>query len=160
MSLRARLLAVLLALAALGLITLAAVTYAEQRSFLNQRVDDQTRAAIPAISHQLEPEHARGGFGPPPGAPGAPGPPDGGPGADVSLPPGTYGQRRDASGKVVGTAVITYGQSAPPAPKLPTDIPVGERITVSAVSGSELHYRVLAVPSRDGAGTTIVAIPL
>jgi two-component system OmpR family sensor kinase len=168
-SLRARLIAVLLALAALGLVALAAITYAEQRSFLVQRVDDQTRAAVASVNHQLEPEHFRGPRpqrmpGPPPGAPGfVPGPngPDAGrgPDADVVLPPGTYGQRRDASGAVIATAVITYGQAAPPAPKLPARIPLGRRITVGSVSG-DLRYRVLAVPTLDLPGTTIVAVPL
>ena len=40
-SLRARLIAVLLTVAAVGLLVLAAVTYAEQRSFLLERVDQQ-----------------------------------------------------------------------------------------------------------------------
>ena len=43
-SLRARLIAGLLALAAVGLLVLAGVTYAEQSRFLNERVDDQARA--------------------------------------------------------------------------------------------------------------------
>src|SRR4051812_8152311 len=117
MSLRARLLGVLIALAALGLIALAAITYAEQRSFLTDRVDEQTRAAVSAVNHELEPNTFPGrppvfpggrppGFPPvPPG--GGPGR-DGGPGGQVNLPPGTYGQRRDANGKVTATAVITY----------------------------------------------------
>src|SRR5207253_1695674 len=49
-SLRTRLLAGVLVLAAGGLVLLAAVTYAEQRSFLERRVDDEARAAVPALS--------------------------------------------------------------------------------------------------------------
>src|ERR1700709_2073434 len=45
MSLRTRLVAGLLALAAVGLLLLAGVTYAEQRHFLISRVDDQARQA-------------------------------------------------------------------------------------------------------------------
>jgi two-component system, OmpR family, sensor kinase len=41
MSLRARLMAGLLVLAAAGLVTLGAVTYTEQRSFLYDRADQQ-----------------------------------------------------------------------------------------------------------------------
>ena len=46
-----------------------------------------------------------------------PGGPGGGArGADrtpnVSLPPGTYGQRRDASGEVIGNVVLSYGEDA------------------------------------------------
>ena len=44
-SLRARLLAGLLALTAAGMLIAGGVTYAEQRSFAYQRVDDQTRDA-------------------------------------------------------------------------------------------------------------------
>src|SRR5881394_3929092 len=107
MSLRARLITGLLVLAAVGLVALAAITYAEQRSFLFDRADDQVRAAQPIVdrsldqsganvpgSRQLQPEpHGPGGgrFG------GGPGPPP-----NVDLPPGTFGQRRDASGKVLG----------------------------------------------------------
>src|SRR3954470_21114257 len=108
-----------------------------------QRVDDQTRAAIPAINHQLEGERfgirRPGGFPRPlPGRPGPGGPDTGGapgPGPDVILPPGTYGQRRSASGRVLATAVITYGQTAPAAPELPATIPIGRRITVDSVRG-------------------------
>src|SRR3954452_7465930 len=111
MSLRARLLGVLLALTALGLLALAAITYAEQRSFLMQRVDDQTRAAIPALEHHFGPNRDRDIGAPPPG--GVPGPPPGAGegsgdrpgGPELNLPPGTYGQRRSASGKVTATTV-------------------------------------------------------
>ena len=47
-SLRARVLASVLALAAVGLIAVGAVTYAEQRSFLYSRVDQQARSAVDA----------------------------------------------------------------------------------------------------------------
>src|SRR5437764_15350661 len=65
MSLRARLIAALIVLAAAGLITLAAVTYAEQRSFLLHRVDQQARDAQRAVNFEL--------VGPDGGAPGLPG---------------------------------------------------------------------------------------
>ena len=48
-SLRARLLAAVLILSAVGLLLLAAITYAEQRSFLLDRVDQQARSAPPAV---------------------------------------------------------------------------------------------------------------
>ena len=53
-SLRARVLASVLALAAVGMVAVAAVTYAEQRSFLFSRVDQQARAAIPYMSRLLD----------------------------------------------------------------------------------------------------------
>src|SRR3954469_16280575 len=53
MSLRTRLIAALIVLAAAGLVTLAAVTYAEQRSFLLDRVDQQARDAQRAVNFEL-----------------------------------------------------------------------------------------------------------
>ena len=59
-SLRARLLAAVLVLAAAGLLLAGAIVYAEQRSFLFQRVDEQARSAPPAAAHALaEPESSR-----------------------------------------------------------------------------------------------------
>src|SRR2546423_11597727 len=55
-SLRTRLLVSVLLLAAAGLIALAAVTYAEQRSFLEGRVDQQAKGAAPALSSVLDRE--------------------------------------------------------------------------------------------------------
>ena len=54
MSLRARLITGLLVLAAVGLVALAAITYAEQRSFLMQRVDQQARAAQGVVDRSLD----------------------------------------------------------------------------------------------------------
>jgi len=162
-SLRARLIAGLLVLAAAGLIVLAAVTYAEQRSFLFQRADDQVRAAQPIVdrsldqsganvagSGQVQPEARGPGFGGGPG--GGPGPPP-----RVDLPPGTFGQRRDASGKVVGNTVLSYSLATP---KLPAKMPVGKVITVDSVKGSSVRYRVLAEATHDQPGITITAVPL
>jgi two-component system OmpR family sensor kinase len=53
-SLRTRLLVGLVALVAVGLVTVGAVTYAEQRSFLLQRVDQEVVAATPRVSHDLD----------------------------------------------------------------------------------------------------------
>jgi two-component system, OmpR family, sensor kinase len=160
-SLRARLLVGLLALAAAGLLVLGGVTYAEQRSFLLDRVDQQAESALPAVSAALdqrginvpgtrEPSgpqhHAPGGGRPPPG--------------EVNLPPGTYGQRRDAAGKVLGSVVLSYGEEAAAAPKVPAELDIGKTITVGSVGGSELRYRVLAEPTGDQPGTTVVAVPL
>ena len=84
-SLRARLIAVLLVVAAVGLLVLAAVTYAEQRSFLLERVDQQLAGAPPAMERVLTrgvpPAAGRAAAGPPPS----------------DLPPGTYGELRDAT---------------------------------------------------------------
>ena len=53
MTLRLRLVLTLVLLVAGGLLALGGVTYATQRSYQLDRVDDQTLAAEPAIGHQL-----------------------------------------------------------------------------------------------------------
>ncbi len=176
-SLRSRLIASVLVLSALGLIVLAAVTYAEQRSFLEGRVDQEVREAGPALSRALDsegflpatqrqpsPEGFRGGSlgGSPGGAPGAfpHGPGGGGGGPNPNLPPGTYGQRREASGKVLGHVVISYGQNTPPAPEIPADVPVGSLFTVGSAGSSGLRYRAYATRDPEDSGLTIAAVPL
>ena len=162
-SLRARLIVGLLALAAVGLVLAGAITYAEQRAFLVDRVDQQARSAMPAVSRAFdaqgisdpsapqrpEPAGSRGG-----GDGGGLGPA----GADANLPPGTYAQLRSADGRVLGTTVLSYTKLA--APKLPATLTPGTIITVRAKDGSGLRYRAVALPNRFGSGTTVVAIPL
>jgi two-component system OmpR family sensor kinase len=172
-SLRARVLASVLALAAAGLLALAAVVYAEQRSFLQGRLDQQVRSAGPAVSQALDNAGYRPsgstsqvGEGGEPNADAAPpedrgdaGGPRGGP-PNLNLPPGTYGQRRDASGKVLGHVLISFGQTAPAAPKIPGKVPVGKLFTVSSSGSSGLRYRVYAIRDREDPGVTVVAVPL
>ncbi|HYZ29966.1 MAG TPA: HAMP domain-containing sensor histidine kinase, partial [Thermoleophilaceae bacterium] len=157
-SLRARLIAGLLALTAVGLLIAGTVTYVEQRSFLLNRVDAQAVAAAPAMAHQLDAQ----GFRPPdaddygrmPGPRGRRGH------DDVNLPPGTYGQRRTADGKVLGSTSISYDQPALPAPKIPANLKVGAHITVNSVQAGGPRYRVVASRDPIGSGITVVAIPL
>jgi two-component system OmpR family sensor kinase len=162
-SLRARLIIGLLVLSAAGLITLAAVTYAEQRSFLYDRVDQQAESARFPVSAQLDRANANvpgemdqgpggGPFGDDHG-----GPPHGG------LPAGyAVGQRRDAQGDVLGNTVVVRGagQQTLPGPRFPAKIRSGQVVTVSAVGNSGLKYRVYAYPTLDQPGTTLVAIPI
>src|SRR5215212_3056965 len=99
MSLRTRLIAALIVLAAAGLVTLAAITYAEQRSLLFDRADQQTHEAQRAVSFALAGRPGAPAFGgrPPLAPPPPPGPrgddargPAGGSGPQ-GLPRGTYG---------------------------------------------------------------------
>lgn len=166
-SLRARLVAGLLALAALGLLVLGGITYAEQRSFLLDRADQQLQAATRPVSIALDER-----FAPPPGvAPsgrGAPGLGErglGGPGDALAggpgfgLPAGTYGERRDAGGAILTrTLVRGYGEQTGAVPTLPGDLPRGKPVTVNGGDGED--YRVLAATDPREGGTTIVAIPL
>jgi two-component system OmpR family sensor kinase len=151
-SLRARLIAALLAACACGMLLVGAITYLEQRSFQYDRVDDQARAAIGPAERAL-----RGvigpGDGPGPRGIGAPGP-RGGP--DGGVPPGTYAELRDAQGNVVDSTVLDpLDQGLTADPDLPDDLPPGEPVTVEG----DARYRALA-ESSPGGGTTIVAVPL
>jgi two-component system, OmpR family, sensor kinase len=149
-SLRTRLIAVLLLVAAIGMIALAGITYAEQRSFLLDRADTRLQSAVGPIAHALGDER---------GEPAEP-PRGGGPGpGDLNLPPGTYGELRDASGQRIGDPEVISYDDPPSPPDLPAQLPEGEPITVNAV-GDGPRYRVEAMPRRDAAGTLVVAVPL
>jgi two-component system OmpR family sensor kinase len=160
-SLRARLLACLLALAAAGLLIAGAVTYAEQRSFLLQRVDQQAKVALLPLSHELT---ARGFRAPPRGPHDDHGAGDGGFGGppdarNVNLPPGTYGQLRSAAGKVIGSTTFSYGEAASSAPQIPAKLTIGKPITVNSKNGS-VRYRVIAGRDADDSGITVAAVPM
>ena len=165
-SLRARLVVGLLVLAGAGLLLAGAVTYAGQRAFLIDRVDQQARSALPAVTRALEDPGITDPAAPvPPGAPAVARGDDGGPrgglgpaGADANLPPGTYAQLRGAGGKVLGSTVLSYTKL--PAPKLPATLDDGTLVTVGATDGSRLRYRAIALPSRAPGGATVVALPL
>jgi two-component system OmpR family sensor kinase len=176
-SLRTRLLTGVLVLCAAGLVLLGAVTYAEQRSFLQGRVDQEAQAAGPALSQALD----RDGFKPLEPAAGSasakagasstpasgsvtsrPGGALGGPRPVVDLPPGTYGQRREASGRVIGHVVIRYSstEATRPTPNLPAKMPLGVLFTVDSVGPGAVHYRVYARRDPEDSGITVVAVPL
>jgi two-component system, OmpR family, sensor kinase len=175
-SLRTRVLASVLVLAAAGMLILAAVIYAEQRSFLQGRLDQEVRSAGPAVSQALD----NAGFSPdadgakrgavPDGEPNAlSGPPNGratGGGApgrghpNLNLPPGTYGQRRSASGAVVGHVLISFGQAAPPTPVIPAHVPIGKLFTVGSSGSSGLRYRAYVSRDPEDPGLTLIAVPL
>src|SRR2546430_11917293 len=97
MSRRARLITGLLVLAAVGLVALAAITYAEQRSFLLDRAGDQVRAAQPIVDRSLDQSGANvpgsGSPQPEPGGPGRRGFGGPGPPPRVGRPPGPLGPR-------------------------------------------------------------------
>ena len=148
-SLRARLIFGLVALAAVGLLALGAITYFEQRSFEMTRIDEQTKAAPAVVDRALSDQgHPPGFFDPDDGHGGAGGPPPGG----ETVPAGTYGERRDASGHTTST-VFGYETAYP---KLPAKIPVGRLFTLDSSAG---RYRVFA--RADPAGDTVIAaVPL
>jgi two-component system, OmpR family, sensor kinase len=171
-SLRARVLASVLALAALGLVILAAVTYAEQRSFLQGRLNQEVAGAGPAVSQALGKAGLR-----PPGSDGAAAtgsphrggantsgagalPTDHGPAPAPVLPPGTYGQLREASGKLIGHRTFGYGEATLPEPVIPAHVPIERLFTVGSVGSSGLRYRAYAIQDPQDSGVTIVAVPM
>jgi two-component system OmpR family sensor kinase len=149
-SLRARLLAAVLALTAAGLLVLGGITYLGQRAFLLDRLDDQIRAAPAVAARALDVEggprrEPHGDDGPPP---------------EAGLPLGTYVEHRDASGGVDASQTFAYGQDITADPALPADIPLGEPFTVDGENGDQEQYRVYAEPDRFGNGAIVVAAPL
>jgi two-component system OmpR family sensor kinase len=169
MSIRARLLTGIVVLVALGLAAAAVVTYEEQRSFLFDRVDQQVQSALIPVAFQLRLQGGRpsangprlGGRSPfggqlrdrPPGL---------GPGA--ALPPGTFGEIVGPGGTVVQRRTFSYGETSPPAPKVPTRLPLSRPgfklkvVTVQAAGGTGLRYRAVAYSI--GKDTVIIAVPL
>jgi two-component system OmpR family sensor kinase len=160
-SLRARLLAGLVALVAIGLGAAAIVTYEEQRSFLLTRVDQQVADSRLPVSRAL-------GLIPP-GVPGAGRvAPGAAPGraATTFQTSGTYGVLLNASGAVIQTHSFTYGEAAPSPPALPAKLPLSQlrstrfhEFTVNSKSGSGLRYRVAAF-SVSGGRVLVIAVPL
>ena len=76
---------------------------------------------------------------------------DGGGRPSLNLPPGTYGQRRDATGKVLGHVLITYGQSAARRAQAPGPASRSASSSRSARSAPPgCRYRVYAQPRPRG----------
>ncbi|MDP9346651.1 MAG: HAMP domain-containing histidine kinase [Actinomycetota bacterium] len=154
-SLHARLIALVLVVAALGLVLLAAITYVEQRNFALDRVDQEAQAATFPLGARLS-DRGVGGSAPQGGRHGGPG----GPGdIDLSVPPGTFAQRFSPSGESYGSPLVLspYGGDTPSPPVLPAKLRPGAT-TVAAKDGS-LDYRVVTQRAFDG-DLTVVAIPL
>jgi two-component system OmpR family sensor kinase len=150
-SLRGRLVAGVLTLAAIGLLVLAGITYAEQRSFLMQNVDRQLRSAQGAVDMLLEGRAFDPGAGnnPHPGGRQRGGPPPG------ELPQlGSYVQRRPPTGPWTGR-FVGYAAGGT-ALALPASLPLDRIVNVTAGGAP---YRVLA--QRDPHGDiNVVAVPL
>lgn len=187
-SLRGRLVAILLLVSAVGLAILGVITYAEQRSFLYERVDRQVDAAFAAVTAAIDFEQVvtgqSGATGPSLPVPeqfgefepdvngddnrgrgrggdeeSAPPRPASGPaGRAFNLPPGTFGQRLDANGDVIDTRIITFGEYDPEEPDLENVELSREPTTVKAKHG-HLEFRAAKRTFPDGTAT-IVALPL
>jgi two-component system, OmpR family, sensor kinase len=157
-SLRTRLLVGLAVLATAGLAVAATITYAEQRSFLlsrlNQQVDDAklpVAVALGVVHPSASKQHttAAGGRGP-----------------LTQQPSGTYGELLAADGDVLKTTEFSYGEGSPSPPALDKRLAVSSFqdahphvFTVDSRAGSSLQYRVVALSVSDGR-TLVVAVPL
>jgi len=185
-TLRLRLLLLLVGIVATGLVVSDVVTYNALRSFLTTRVDQQLEVAAFPVGRALL---SSSGLGPRvPDAPPAltvPGgsrpftPPGGfrnggglltpGRGSDrgVLVPPGTYGQLRGTKGKTEAHLFFDYGGRAPTAPVIPAKLPgsglpsgTDLYFTASGTGPGAVTYRALAKPLANGSGVVVVAVPL
>jgi two-component system OmpR family sensor kinase len=158
MSLRARLMLGLLALAAAGLLVVDAVSYTALRDYLLDRTDQQVQAAVPVVGRTFGAAGVvQGGAGRPPlPLP----PPAGAPAPPPDLPPGIYGELRSPQGKVL-QRTRSLGQ---PKPKLPARIPASSSLdspvvfTVPGTGSSD--FRAAAYSPGAGAGTVVAAVSL
>jgi two-component system OmpR family sensor kinase len=160
MTLRLRLLLVLVGVVAVGLLVADVVTYNQLDSFLYSRVDQELADSSTVVYNAL----ARClGAGPLSGNPAACGQylrlGNG------TLPPGTWGALLDGNGNLVGGTGVFFGSAQDtPVPNLPADLPnsasgAGSGVYFSAQSAGpqRIHYQVLAVAVPGG--TLVVAAP-
>jgi two-component system OmpR family sensor kinase len=185
-TLRLRLLLLLVGIVAAGLVISDVATYNALRSFLTTRVDQQLEVAAFPVGRALL---SSSGLGPrvqdAPPASKVPGgsreftPPGAfrngggllspGRGSDrgVLVPPGTYGQLRSTAGKTEAHLFFDYGGKAPTAPVLPAKLPgsglpasADRYFTASGTGSAAVTYRALAKPLAHGIGVIVVAVPL
>src|SRR5581483_2317938 len=136
-SLRARLVAGLLALTVVGLGASSAGIYKALADYLHARLDAQLRDSQTAVVNEL----AQGRFT------------RRLPSGRSVIPSGTFGELRRPDG-----TAVQYAEQGRPIPKLPDPPDNGQRLsTVGSVSGS-VRYRVLASSDDDG-DTLYVAFP-
>lgn len=167
-SLRGRLVAILLLVSLVGLLVLAAVTFAAQRSYLYDRVDRQIESSFGIVGGQLVfaqrsgsnnctghvPDNRLGAAMPPSGGPADAAPPG------VSLPPGTYGAVLSSDHSVLAECIFGFLGAGSYA------LPHFEKVTLSekprtvrsrGTDGTE--FRAAARQLRTGE-QIVVAVPL
>jgi len=145
-TLRARLVVVLAAVVAGALLATGIATYLSLRAFLLDRVDEQVAAARGPVARALLASSDPFGF--PQSR-----------GDSRAIPPGTFGQLRDASGATLSSVAFVYEQDADvPRPSMPDAYPIDEPFTTGAADGSA-RFRAIA-SHLPGGGQVLVAIPL
>jgi two-component system OmpR family sensor kinase len=163
-SLRVRLLAGIVVLVTSGLTVAAVATYAEQRSFLYSRLDQQVASARLPIMGQLAREQA--GLLPPGFKRRAPGLRFGsGAGAhiDQQLPPGTFGELLGAGGHLLAQPVgYSFEGTTIHPPPLPKHYPVstlGRPLRLFTFTSNGVGYRAVATGIGLLSGTLFIAVP-
>jgi two-component system, OmpR family, sensor kinase len=167
LSLRTRLVVLLVALAVLGLAAADFASYRALHNYLYDRVDQQLESAVVPLSFELFRE-ANDEEAPPRSFSVGP---DGetralsGPKPGSQLPPGTYGQLRAANGEVLSHTSFEYGGETLVRPAIPRDLKATELdaiepTTVGARGGGSEQFRAAAVKVNDSGLVTVVAVPL
>lgn len=159
MTLRVRLVAALSVLLAFGLATFGIGTSSAYARSQYERLDDQLRSTLPLVSRQLREEanlenrDGPDGAGPTQnGSPGGNGGSRSGPTPTVVVPPGTYGELRDAEGSVLSRVRLSDTTSVP---ELPDNLPLGRARTVDSLEGS-VQWRVLTARADAPQGGLVV----
>lgn len=178
MTLRVRLLLLLVAIVAIGLVVTDVVTYASLRSFLTTRVDQQLEVAAfpverqllvaaglepaPALRHPAAP--AGSGEGTARRRPDAAAPSGRSLGRNGPIVSGTFGELRSPSGTVLAHAFFTLGGKASVTPRIPAHLPAPGPsgsptfLTVGSSPGGP-SYRVVVRDVPGGRGILVVAQP-
>jgi two-component system OmpR family sensor kinase len=160
MTLRLRLVLALSALLAVGLALFGFATYTLYARSEYQRLDDQIQSSVALVDQQLR--LGDEGNGPGPHGPG-PGPDASAEAPHLDLPPGTYAERRDASGKVISGDVLQV-ISTSSTPKLPATLTAAhgtDRFFTTGSAHGSGQWRVLVTPDPGGGPTSIVvAVPM
>jgi two-component system OmpR family sensor kinase len=165
MTLRLRLLLVLVGIVAAGLVVADVVIYNQLGSFLNGRTDQELSQSAQTVANGLDRCLSE------------PGPLGAGPfdcnqyfrfGPGSTLPVGTYVKLLDGSGNVVIGGFLTPNTPTSATPALPGQLPgstsqstSAEYFSAQSLGGNALRYRCLAeaVSLNGGGGTLVVAFP-
>jgi two-component system OmpR family sensor kinase len=154
----------LLALAAVGLLIADAVSYAALRSYLLDRTDTQVvQSALPLVGKSFGPVLFQRQVGGKRRVP-VPPPLSGEPGPAPPLPPGVFGELRNARGKVIRRTKLSFERGTSSKPELPAQIPVSpstqspEVFSVPGTGSSE--FRAIAIAPGDHAPTVVAAVSL
>jgi two-component system, OmpR family, sensor kinase len=163
LSLRTRLVVLLVGLAVVGLAAADFASYRALHSYLYDRVDQQLESAVEPLSFQLA--HKADGEEAPNFGPG-PGFEEGhGPAPNSELPSGTYGELRTTDGEVLAHTRIKFLREDLPLPEIPASLEATSPedvspITIGERGGGSEEFRVAAVKLGNSGLISVIAVPL